>query len=136
LFINCSFFLKQQQLIKTFKFCHDPSDVYNFLGDSHVLVELIQLGRADKNEVLAWFETNAKDFLYHSTSDFKSNYHSPQRDVFMVRGEGFPVSRKLMLVFLVFVMQQNDKNIKYTSISLRNSCDLYPDSVTGLICCS
>ena len=78
---------------KTFKFCHDPLDVYNFLGESHVLVELIQLGRTDKNEVLAWFETDAKDFLYPSTNDFKSSFHSPQRDVFMVRKEGFPVSK-------------------------------------------
>ena len=85
--------LKIKQKKKTFKFCHDPLDVYNFLGESHVLVELIQLGRTDKNEVLAWFETDAKDFLYPSTNDFKSSFHSPQRDVFMVRKEGFPVSK-------------------------------------------
>ena len=69
----------------------------NFLGESHVLVELIQLGgRSGHNEVLAWFETNAKDFVY-PTADMKPTNQSGQRDVFMMRGEGFPVNFHITL---------------------------------------
>lgn len=57
----------------------------------HVLIELIQLGHSEKNEVLAWFETNAKDFLY-PTPDTKSMYYTGQRDVFMIRSDEFPVN--------------------------------------------
>ena len=78
--------------IKTFKFCRDPSDVVNFLGDLHVLIELIQLGRSEKNEVLAWYETTANEFLF-PTFEIKPLYHSSQRDVLMNRNEEFPVSQ-------------------------------------------
>jgi hypothetical protein len=76
--------------IKTFKFCRDPSDVINFLGDLHFLIELIQLGRTDKTEVLAWYEMNANEFLY-PTKEIKSIYHSGQRDLLMNRNNEFPV---------------------------------------------
>lgn len=61
------------------------------MNDLHVLIELIQLGRGDKNEVLAWYETNAKDFLYPNSEHECSVYDSPQRDVFMTRNDLFPV---------------------------------------------
>ena len=67
-----------------------------FLTDQHVLIELIQLGRNEKNEVLAWCETNAKAFLYPN-NDNDSFHVSGQQDVFMKRSEEFPV--KLMILF-------------------------------------
>ena len=63
----------------------------NFLGDLHVLIELIQLGRSEKNQVLAWYETTASEFLF-PTFEIKPLYHSSQRDVLMNRDEEFPVS--------------------------------------------
>lgn len=63
----------------------------NFLDDLHVLVELIQLGHSKDNEVLAWYETNARDFLF-PTFEFKTDFHGPQRDVLMKRNEEFPGS--------------------------------------------
>lgn len=68
----------------------------NFLEDLHVLVELIQLGHKKENEVLSWYETNAKDFLYPS-SEFKCDYHSPQRRALMTRNEDFPVRIYILL---------------------------------------
>lgn len=76
---------------KTFKFCRDPTDVIEFLDDLHVLVELIQLGHSEDKQVLAWYETNAKDFLFPN-GDFRIDYHGPQRDVLMTRNEVFPGS--------------------------------------------
>lgn len=81
--------------MKTFKFCRCPLDVISFLNDLHVLIELIQLGRSQNNEVLAWYETNAKIFLYPNDED-EPIYVSGQRDVFMTRSEEFPVNLKLI----------------------------------------
>ena len=65
----------------------------NFLGDLHVLVELIQLGPGETNEVLAWYETNARDFLYPAAeATLTPSYYSAQRDVFMSPNQEFPVS--------------------------------------------
>lgn len=75
---------------KTFRYARDEADVVNFLDDLNVLIELIQLSRTNNNEVLAWYELNAKQFLY---PDFEvgPKYDSPQRGVFMTRSDNFPV---------------------------------------------
>jgi hypothetical protein len=75
-----------------FKFCRDPHDVVQFLNDLHVLIELIQLGRSENNEVLASYETNAKGFLYPM---YNSDPHfiSGQQDAFMIRSDEFPVNK-------------------------------------------
>lgn len=69
-----------------------------FLTDQHVLIELIQLGRNEKNEVLAWCETNAKAFLYPN-NDNDSFHVSGQQDVFMKRSEEFPGGISPQLIF-------------------------------------
>lgn len=75
---------------KTFRFCSSPCDIMDFLADLHVLIELIQLGRSAKNEVIACYETNVRDFLYPSSCCCPT-YHSAQRDLFLHKAVGFPV---------------------------------------------
>ena len=76
---------------KTFRFCRDPSDVVALLNGLHTYVELVQLSRAPNTEVLANFETTAKEFLYPYPSS-KYAFHVTQRDLFMERTIEFPVS--------------------------------------------
>lgn len=76
---------------KTFRYARDQEDVVNFLDDLNVLIELVQLSRIGNNEVLAWYESNAREFVYPD-SNAGSNYDSPQRGVFMTRNENFPVN--------------------------------------------
>lgn len=83
---------------KTFKFCRDPTDVVNFLDDLHVLVELIQLGSSENTEVMSHYETNARDFLFPD-SQFKTDFHGPQRDVRMTMNQEFPGSISPQLKF-------------------------------------
>lgn len=75
---------------KTFKYARDQEDVVNFLDDLNVLIELIQLSRTSSNEVLAWYESNARQFLYPDP-DASANFDSPQRGAFMTRSDNFPV---------------------------------------------
>ena len=56
-----------------------------------MLIELIQLGRSENNEVLAWYETNAKGFLYPINSS-DPHFTSGQQDAFMTRSDEFPVN--------------------------------------------
>ena len=63
----------------------------SFLSDLNVLIELIQLGTNAEDEVLACYETNAKQFLY-PTPDTQVCYNCCKRDLFMVRGNQLPVS--------------------------------------------
>lgn len=83
---------------KTFKYARDEADVINFLNDLNVLIELIQLGRSDKNEVLAWFEQNAREFVYPDPGQVP-DYDSPQRGAFMARGESFPGTISPQVIF-------------------------------------
>jgi hypothetical protein len=66
--------------------------VVNFLDDLHVLIELIQLSGAEENEVMAHYETNARDFVYASSEPRKLDYQSGQREVRMPQNENFPGS--------------------------------------------
>lgn len=52
------------------------------LSGLHCLIELIQVGRENDTEVLAQYNTNAREFLY-PIPDGKLTYHSAQRDLFM-----------------------------------------------------
>jgi hypothetical protein len=72
-------------------------DVVNFLADLHILIELIQLGRTQRNEVLAAYELNAKDFLY-PTPDTRITYNSIKREIFMTRTNEFPVNIEYFLI--------------------------------------
>ncbi|CAF0875742.1 unnamed protein product [Brachionus calyciflorus] len=83
---------------KTFKYARDEVDVVNFLNDLNVLVELIQLSRTEKNEVLAWYELNAKEFLYPD-SNALPDYDSPQRGAFMTKNDSFPGSIAPQIIF-------------------------------------
>lgn len=71
----------------------------NNLNESRVLFELVQrqqAGRAGSGrlaeQVLAYYESNAKEFLYPSPGEqIKSTNNRGQRDVFLVRNENYPV---------------------------------------------
>ena len=83
---------------KTFKYARDEADVANFLNDLNVLVELIQLGRTDKNEVLAWHEQNVKEFLYPDLGALPA-YYSLLRGFFMTTHDSFPGSISPQIIF-------------------------------------
>ena len=86
---------------KTFKFCRDVCDVVYFLNDLNILVELIQLGPNGNDEILAWYQANAKQFLY-PTPDCKVCYHSIKRDLFLNRHRTFPVRHLIFYLLLLF----------------------------------
>lgn len=60
------------------------------LNGLHTYIELIQLGRNDDDEALAFHETTAKEFLY-PIPEYKITYHTAQRDIFMIPSDDFPV---------------------------------------------
>lgn len=67
------------------------------LNESRVQLELVQRHQARgagrlAEQVLAYYETSAKEFLYPSPGEqIKSTNNRGQRDVFLIRNESYPV---------------------------------------------
>ena len=49
---------------------------------------------------MSHYETNARDFLFPD-SQFKTDFHGPQRDVRMTMNQEFPVNLILFMLLLI-----------------------------------
>ena len=79
-----------------------------FISDEYVSVQLVQVSDfSERGQILAYFETSAKDFIYPHPG-YSPTYDTSRREVLMERSLEFPVSPQewLSLAYIDISMAQ------------------------------